>query len=331
MNPFTHFVKKLSTLLGRRQFRKDLDEEMAFHRAQVERDFVAQGMTPQQARYEAMRQFGNATLLKEQSNGEVAFRVETVVQDLRFALRQLRKNPGFAVTAILILALGMGVSVAIFGFVDAALLQPLPYAEPNRLMSVDESAAVFPRSNLSRDDYDDWRRLNKSFSSIEVYTGNGYLLRGASGTEPVPAARVSDGFFRTLGVKPLLGRVFAPGEDRPGGAKIVMLSYSTWLKRFGGRGDVVGQSVSLSGDSYTIVGVLPREFAFAPRGNAEFWAPLLEKNGCEQRRSCHNLDGIGRLRDDVTPQAAMADLKAIAAQLERQYPGSNQGQGVSLL
>ena len=104
----------------------------------------------------------------------------------------------------------MGVSVAIFGFVDAALLQPLPYADPNRLMSVDESAAVFPRSNLSYADYEDWKRLNRSFSSIDVYTGNGYLLRGASGTEPVPAARVSDGFFTTLGVKPLLGRVFAP-------------------------------------------------------------------------------------------------------------------------
>jgi macrolide transport system ATP-binding/permease protein len=331
MNPIRFFANKVSMLFQRKRFRSELDEEMAFHRAQVEEEFVSQGMAPERARYESMRQFGNAMLLKERSQGVVAFRMETVAQDLRFALRQLRLKPGFALTAILILALGMGVSVAIFGFVDAALLQPLPYAEPNRLMSVDESAAMFPRSNLSRDDYDDWRRLNRSFSSIDVYTGMGYLLREASGTEPVPAARVSDGFFRTLGVKPLLGRVFAPGEDRPGGAKIVMLSYGTWLKRFGGRSNVVGQSVSLSGDAYTIVGVLPREFAFAPRGNAEFWAPLLDKSGCEQRRSCHNLDGIGMLRDGVTPQAAMADLKAIAAQLEREYPGSNQGQGVSLL
>ena len=134
--------------------------------------------------------------------------------------------------------------------------------------------------------------------------------RRRSGTEPVPAARVSDGFFSTLGVKPMLGRGFLPGEDKPGRAKIVMLSYGTWLKRFGGRRDVVGQTVNLSGETYTIVGVLPREFAFAPRGNAEFWVPLLDKTGCEQRRSCHNLDGIGRLRDGVTMQAALADLKA---------------------
>ena len=331
MNLMTRFLRRISLLFSRKQFAGELDEEMSFHRAQVERDLVAQGMSPTAAHSEAARQFGNPTLLREQSHAVVAFRAETVLQDLHFTIRQLRQKPGFSLTAILILALGMGVSVAIFGFVDAALLQPLPYADPNRLMSVDESAAVFPRSNLSREDYEDWKRLNRSFSSIDVYTGNGYLLRGASGTEPVPAARVSDGFFTTLGVKPLLGRVFNPGEDQPGRAKIVILSYGTWMKRFGGRNDVVGQSVNLSGDSYTIVGVLPRDFSFAPRGNSEFWVPLLDKFECEKRRSCHDLDGIGRLRDGVTPQAAMADLQAIAAQLEKEYPDSNKGQGVSLL
>ncbi|MFZ0746579.1 MAG: ABC transporter permease [Terracidiphilus sp.] len=326
----SRFFRKLSILFGRKRFNGELDEEMAFHRAQAEKEFVAAGMKPEAARYAAMRQLGNTTRLKEQSHGVVAFRAETVAQDVRFALRQMRKNPGFALTAILILALGMGVSVAIFGFVDAALLQPLPYASPDRLMDVAESGTAFPRSNLSRDDFDDWKRLNRSFTSLEAYGGTGYLLHTSSGAVPVPAARVSDGLFRTLGVKPMLGRDFFPGEDRPGGAKIVMLSYGTWLKRYGGSRDVVGQAVNLNEDSYTIVGVLPPEFAFAPRGNAEFWTPLLDKNGCEQRRSCHNLYAIGRLRDGVTMQAAKADLKAIAAQLEREYPGSNQGQGVSL-
>jgi len=204
----------------------------------------------------------------------------------------------------------MGVSVAIFGFVDAALLQPLPFDAPNRLMAIDERSASFPRSNLSREDFEDWKRMNKSFQAIEAYTGTGYLLSTPSGAEPIPAARVSDGFFRTLGVKPMLGRIFLPGEDRPGQAKIVLLSYGTWLKRFGGRKDIVGQSVDMSGDAYTIVGVLPREFAFGPRGNAEVWTPLLDKNGCEQRRSCHNMDGIGRLRDGVTMQAALQELSA---------------------
>ena len=328
---FPRFMKRLALLFGRKRFRNELDEEMAFHRAEVEKEFATEGMTPEAARYAAMRRLGNTTRLREESHRVVAFRAESVVQDLHFALRQMRKNPGFAVTAIVILALGMGVSVAIFGFVDAALLEPLPFANPTRVMSVDERSANFPHSNLSRDDYEDWKRLNRSFSSLEVYGGTGYLLRMGATTEPVPAARVSDGFFRTLGVKPMLGRDFLLGEDRPGKQKIAMLTYGTWVKRFGARRDVVGQSVSLSGDSYTIVGVLPREFAFGPRGNAEFWTPLLDKNGCEQRRSCHNLDGIGRLRDGVTMQAAQADLEAIATQLARQYPGSNQGQGASVI
>jgi predicted permease len=325
------FFRKLSILFGRGRFQSELADEMRFHREQVEQEFIAAGMKPEASRYAAARQFGNATRINERSHEVVTFGFETLVQDLSFALRQLRKKPGFAATAVLILALGMGVSVGIFSFVDAALLEPLPYAEPNRLLSVDEMSAMFPHSNLSYEDYLNWKRFNRSFSSIDVYTGTGYLFRTPSGAEPVPAARVSDGFFRTLGVRPLLGRDFLPGEDKPGRAKIVMLSYGTWLKRFSGRRDVVGQTVSLSGEAYMVVGVLPREFAFAPRGNAEFWAPLLDLSGCEKRRSCHNLDGIGRLRDGVTMQAALDDMKAIAAQLEKQYPGSNQGQGASVI
>ena len=331
MNSLSRFVKKLSLLFGRKRFRNELDEEMAFHRAEVEREFVAAGTTPETARYAAMRQLGNAARLREESHEVVGFRVETVFQDLRFALRQMRLNPGFALTAVLILALGMGVSVAIFGFVDAALLEPLPYANADRLMAVDEMSATSPRTNLSRADYEDWKRLNHSFSSLDAYGGMGYLLSTPSGAVPVPAARVSDGFFSTLGVKPMLGRGFLPGEDQPGKPKIIVLTYGTWLKRFGGRRDVVGQSVSLSGDSYTIVGVLPREFAFAPRAIAEFYVPLLEKNGCEQRRSCHNLFGVGRLRDGVTMLAAREEMQSIAAQLAKQYPGSNQGQGASVV
>ena len=213
MGAMTRWVRKMLLLVKRSRFRSDLDEEMAFHRAQAAQDLVDRGMKPEAARYAAARQLGNTTRLREQSEEVVGFRVETVWQDVRFAGRQLRKNPGFGVTAVLILALGMGVSVAMFGFVDAALIQPLPYTSPNRLLSVDESAALNPRSNLSYADYQDWKRLNKTLSSFDVFTGMGYLLRGPSGIEPVPAARVSDGFFSTLGVQMMLGRAFLPGED----------------------------------------------------------------------------------------------------------------------
>ncbi len=330
MNFFGRFFRKLAMVFGRRRFRDELDEEMAFHRAEAEKAFAAEGISPEAAKNAARRQFGNPTVLREQSHEAVGFRMETVVQDLRFASRQIRKNPGFALTAISILALGMGVSVAIFGFVDAALLEPLPYEHPNRLADVAERSATAPRTNLSRADYEDWKRLNHSFSSLEVYSGSGFLLGTPSGVVPVPAARVSDGFFSTLGVKPVLGRGFLPGEDQPGRPKTVILTYETWMTRYGGRRDVVGQSIDLSGAAYTIVGVLPREFAFAPRGIAQFYVPLLDKNGCEQRRSCHNLFGVGRLRDGVTMEAARSEMVAIAAQLAKQYP-ENQGQSASVM
>lgn len=250
-----------------------------------------------------------------------------LTQDVRHSLRQLRKNPGFAFTAILTLALGICASVAIFGFVDAALIKPLPYANPSRLVLVTESIPMIPRANLSYPDYLDWKRLNKAFSSMDVFEGTGYLLRTSSGTEPVPATRVSDGLFRTLGVTPVLGRDFYSGEDLPAAPKTVMLSYSTWQKRFGGRRDVIGETVTLSDVPFTIVGVLPQTFEFAPRGNAEFWTTLHASDTCAVRRSCHNLTGIGRLADGVSVEAALANMKAIARQLELQYPNDNRGQG----
>ena len=330
MNFIAQVAKKIDLLFHRNRFHSELAEEMAFHREQAEKDLLDSGMSPQAAHAAAARQFGNVTHLQEQSHGLVSFRWETVTQDLRFALRQLRHNFGFALTAIFILALGMGVSVAIFSFADAALIQPLPYFAPNRLMDVGEQSAMIPRSNLSRADYEDWERLNHSFSSLDAYAGTGFLLRSSSGSVPVPAARVTDGFFKTLGIHPMLGRDFSTGEDRPGGAKIVILTFGAWQRRFGSRADIVGQSLTLDGANYTIVGVLPRSFEFAPRATAELYVPLLDKNGCEQRRSCHNLFAIGRLRDGVTPHAALEDMKAIAAQLAVQYPGSNQGQGAAV-
>jgi macrolide transport system ATP-binding/permease protein len=322
--------RKLGMLFGRRRFRDELDEEMAFHRAEAEKALLAEGMPQAEARDAAARQFGNPTRLREQSQEIVGFRSETVLQDARFALRQLRRNPAFALTAIAILALGMGVAVAIFGFVDAALLRPLPYAAPNRLVDVGESAKAWPRSNLSLQDFRDWQRMNTSFSAFDVYTWMGYLLQTPSGAEPVFAARVTDGFFSTLGVPMALGRGFLPGEDLPGKARIVILSYGAWQRRFSGRADIVGQAINLSGNSYTVVGVLPRDFSFAPRGGAEFWVPLLDPTPCETRRSCHNLFGVGRLREGVTVAQARADLQLIARRLEAQYPGSNRDQGASV-
>src|SRR5580658_8294258 len=253
------------------------------------------------------------------------------LQDLRYALRQLRKSPGFAGTAVLVLAMGICASVSIFAFVDAALIKPLPYPNPNRLVLVTESVPMIPIANLSYPDYLDWKRLNQVFSSMEIYGWTGHLLRTPAGAEPVTGLRVSDGFFRALGVVPVLGRDFFAGEDLPSAPKTVILSYSTWQKRFGGRKDAVGETVSLTGVPYIIVGVLPQDFQFAPGGNKEFWTTLHASDSCALRRSCHPFVGIGRLKDGVSVEMALANMQAIARQLELQYPRDNRGQGATVL
>jgi macrolide transport system ATP-binding/permease protein len=331
VNSIIRLLHKVAALFQRRQLRDELDEEMAFHRDQAAKAFADRGMSPDAARRAALRQFGNTTRMHERSHEVIGFKAETILHDLHFALRQMRKNPGFALTAILILALGIGASVAIFAFVDAALIKPLPYADPNRLMSVDESSALFPRDNLSYPDYADWKRLNTVFSSMDAFTNTGYSFATPTGTEPVPGERVSAGFFKTLGIQPTLGRDFNTGEDIPGAAPVTLLSYRTWQRRFGGRPDVIGQVVNLSGVAHTIIGVLPADFQFAPRDNAEFWEPLRPERECDKRRSCHNLDGLGRLREGVTRQAGLAQMKSIAAQLEARYPDSNRGASASVI
>ena len=324
------FLRKLWMLIRRERFHRDLSEEIAFHRKEVEERFHDDGMSANAARYAAIRRLGNDARVKERSYEVVGFQFETALQDFRYALRQLRKNPAFALVAILVLTLGTSASIAIFAFVDAALIRPLPYSNPTRLVDVAENHALTSRSNLSRLDFLDWQRLNTVFSSMDAYTGSGYLLRNNSGTEVVYGARVTSGFFNTLGVLPALGRSFYPGEDSSKAQPVVMLGYRTWQNRFGSKSDVIGQSVTLSEVAYTIIGVLPRDFEFAPQGQAEFWTSLQPSAGCEARRSCHNLYGVARLRDGVSLQTASAELKVIAADLEKQYPDSNRGQGAAL-
>ena len=282
-------------------------------------------MTAEEARFAAARQFGNATRMRERSYEVMGFRMETVAQDLRFAMRQMGRDPGFAVTAMLMLALGIGASVAIFAFVDAALIRPLPYAQPNRLMDVTESMALFPRGNLSYQDFQDWQRMNTSFASLDAYTGKSDLFRGPNGTETVNGMAVSAGFFRTLGVRPLLGRDFHPGEDAVSAPATMLLTYKGWQKRFGGRADVVGQSVQLSEAPVRIIGVLPASFAFAPGGDPEYVEALQPRGGCDARRSCHSLFAVGRLKDGVRVAAALANMKAIAAAAGEAVSGFESG------
>ena len=334
MKQMRAWVLRLAGLFSSGRREQEFAAEIESHLQMHIDDNLRSGMTPEAARREALIKLGGAEQTTQACREAATVPLlEHLSQDLRFAFRQLGKNLGFAVTAVVILALGICASVAIFAFVDAALIKPLPYRDPNRLVGVTESVAIMPHANLSYFDYLDWKRDNDVFSSLDVWTPSGYMFGSQQGTALVPGIRVSDGFFRTLGVAPLLGRDFYPGEDLPSAPHTVMLSYAAWQNRFGARGDVLGQTVQLSGVAYTIIGVLPREFQFAPRGRAEFWTSLhaSESGSCEQRRSCHDLDGVARLKDGVTVAAAQAEMRSIAAQLEKQYPDSNRGQSASVL
>ena len=331
MNRLRAWLLRCAGIFTGKSREHEMAEELESHLQMHIADNLRSGMSPQEARRQALVALGGVENTKQAYRDRSTIPwIESLMQDLRFARRQLYQHPGFAVIAIVVLALGIGACVAIFAFVDAALLKPLPYWQPDRLDSVTESVAMIPRANLSYPDYLDWKSRNHVYSSLDVYDQRGYMLQTHDGVKLVHGSRVSDGFFRTLGVKPLLGRDFYSGEDLPSAPHTVALSYSGWQKWFGGRGDIIGQPVTLSGDVYTVVAVLPAGFHFAPAGSAEFWTTLHVKGTCDLRRSCHSLNGVGRLKDGVSTEKAQAEMKTIAAQLEQQYPDSNRGQGAMI-
>ncbi len=307
-------------MFRRRRSADDFSEEIKAHLELEADELKREGLSDDEAHRKARVEFGNVQVAQERFylRSRVVW-FDNLVRDVRFAIRQLARNPGFATTAILVLALGIGASVAIFAFADAALLEPLPYANPGRLMSVNESSVESPLWPLSYPDFLDWQGLNKSFSSLDVFAPSGYLLRTSSGAEPVQGGRVSGGFFQTLGVHPILGRDFYPGENRLGGPNVVILSYGAWLHSFGAQPNAVGQTMDLDGQAYTIIGVLPRSFSFPLSSNAEFWVPINVLSPHEHSRTFYAFLGIGRLRDGVTVHSAEAEMTAIAKQLQRQY------------
>jgi macrolide transport system ATP-binding/permease protein len=322
---------RFRSLFSRAGVEQELDEELQYHLNRQIEEYTAAGMSPATARLAALREISGLEQRKEECRDMRGLNlIDNLRKDLGFAIRQLQKNPGFTCTAVFVLALGICASLAIFAFVDAALIKPLPYRDPSRLAAVYEVNAMFPLSNLSYPDYLDWKQRNQVFRTLDIFQPRGFRMNTPAGAHPARGARVNDGFFRTLGVAPALGRDFYPGEDQASAPRTTLLSYAAWQQQFGGRRDVLGHAVTLDGDSYVIIGVLPREFHFAPVGRPAFWVPFRASGECDLRRSCHGIYGVARMRDGVTLQAARANVKAIAAQLEKEYPGSNRDQGADV-
>lgn len=315
-------------MFRRRRSSGDFAEEIKAHLELEADELKRDGLSDEEARRKARVHFGNIGIAQERFvlRNRIQW-LDRIVRDIQFAMRQWRKNRSFAATTVFVLALGLGACVAIFAFVDAALIKPLPYRDPTRLVSVYETVESCPLCNVSYLNFRDWQRMAHHFRSIDVWGYARYTVQTSEGAESAQGARVSDGFFRTLGIAPLLGRDFYVGEDRPGSARSVLLSYAAWRKRFGGSQDAVGKAIQLDDVSYTIIGVLPPGFHFAPRGEAEFWTALNDPSGCDKRRACHGLFGLARLNEGVSSSAASAEMQSIAAQLGKQYPDSNRGYG----
>lgn len=318
----------LQRLFSRGRLERDLEKELRFHFESQVADKMRSGIPENEARRLTRLEFGGIEQIKEdcrQSRGTIWF--ELMVQDIRYGLRQLRKAPGFTITAVLTLAVGIGATTAIFAFVNAVLIKPLPYKDPTQLVHLYESIPLGPRFHLSYPDYLDWKRDNKVFSSLDVYMPYGFMMNTADGLRQTDGASVSAGFFRTLGVRPILGRDFYDGEDRPEAARTVLLTYSAWQRRYGLNPNVIGQSVVLDRDTYTIIGVLPREFSFPPAEPADFWA-ILKPSTC---RGCHGLFGVARLKNGIDFETAFADIKTVAQNLAKQYPKTNRDQWAYML
>ena len=250
----------------------------------------------------------------------------SLVQDLRYALRMLLKNPGFAVVAVIALAFGIGANTAIFSVVNTVLLRSLPYDDPDRLMIVRENKLPqFPEFSVSPGNFLDWQKQNNSFEKLVAINGAAYnLVAGDAEPERLRGARVSAGLFEMLGAKPVQGRTFMDEEDQPGRENVVILSGGLWKRRFGSDPNIIGQSITLSAASYTVIGIMPATFQFPDR-DTELWTPIAFTARQAQQHGSHYLSVIGRLKRDVTVQQADVEMKSIAGRLAEQYPGSNAG------
>jgi putative ABC transport system permease protein len=251
-------------------------------------------------------------------------------EDIRYALRQLRKSPGFAAVAVVTLALGIGANTAIFSVVNGVLLRPLAYKDPSRLVRVwhvppSKSFPGIPTFSVSAANYLDWQRQNHVFDQMAIYSFRGFSLTGGEKPEQVNASTVSATFFPTLGVEPLLGRTFLSEEDQRGKANVVVLSYKFWQEHFGKNPEIVGHDINLDGQKYLVAGVMPSDFRIPDF--AEMWTPMAWTDQEKSVRGEHHYIVLARLKPNVGLKEAQAEMNTISARLEQQYPADDKGWG----
>jgi len=341
LTPLFVLLARLRALVARQRCDAEFDDEIATHLALLTDDYVRRGMTRDEARRAARLAFGGAAQIKEQHREHRGLPfVDATVQDLRYAVRSLRRNPAFAAVTILTLAIGIAAATAMFTVARAVLLRPLPYPEPDRLVEISEvnplkdwTHTVVAPANLA-----DWRARNTVFTDIAGYIGlddrgaSQYraFLSGAGDTQALSGIAVMGNLFDVLGTRPLAGRTFSFDETFEGHDGVVVLTYGTWQTIFGADPAIIGRTVALNGRSTTVVGVMPPGFFF-PNKSVQFWVPVgVKPDVFATMRQPHWMHTVARLRPGVSLAHAREEMTAIAADLERSYPDTNTKMGVRL-
>src|SRR5215471_6675535 len=257
--------------------------------------------------------------------------MQSFLQDLRYAVRQLRKSPGFGVTVIATLALSIGITAAVFSVLYAMLIRPLPYHQPDSIVVLHPRSPQGYTQPASYPEYLDWRRMNHGLAALGGYNSYGSVnFEGPTGPIALHSVQGTDNFFDVFGVRPILGRTFAPGEDQDGKNDVVVLSYEVWQQFFGGKEDVIGQKVKLDGRPYSIIGVMPAGFRFPISRVDAVYTPLHPIHGLRESRGNHWLQSVARMKPGVRLKQAQADMTGVLADLGRTYP-ETKGRAMELV
>jgi predicted permease len=311
-------VQRLLALLRARRLDAQLDDEVLAHLELAERDAIAAGASPADARRAARHRFGSIEAMKEEHRDRRSVRwLDTLVKDVRYGLLLLKRDPLFAFVAISVIAIGIGANTAMFSVMDAVLLKPLPYPEPERIVRVWEAPTPASRNGISTLNFVDWKRLSTSFEALSAVRGLNVALTGGGEPARLAGTLVSADYFQVFGVTPALGRTFRAGEDQPGAHAVVVLSYALWQGRFGGDPAILNRDILLDGEPHQVVGILPPIRLEADV--VSFWKPIVFAPD-QQTRGYHWLGAVGRLKRGVSLDQARAEMRTVSDGLATLQP-----------
>src|SRR5579864_720540 len=324
------WLHRIGSIWRSRNLDRDLNDELRFHIEMRAKEHLAAGMTPEEARRAAERQFGNAALIKDRTRDvNVARWMESGLQDTRYAARSLRKNPAFASIAIAVLALGIGANSAMFSVVNAVLLKPLPYANPDRLFYLTTRAPRFNLDLANTPLYGAWREQTQFFENAAAYTSQSKNLVDKD-PERVTAGMVTASFLPTLGIQPVLGRGINPDEDRPGGPHAAVLTHSFFERKFHGEASVLGKTIDLDDQPYTVVGVMGADFRFPQSGDYDLLVPLAQPTTWAAGSGGLIVDIVARVRPGIEVERMRADLTIVYNRQPNHGPRGTQVKALRL-